>query len=245
MHRLLVTVFALLALSLLSAFAQEQATSPRPAANGKRVEQMSPEVRKARMKAILSSPEFADSQPTLFDRVRQYIGRKIAAAVKAIFGDAVESRNAVKAVSVGLAAVAMVLFVLLVAYVVARIGVRRMAARGASEDDDIYAGPETSNHALDEAERAARAGDYRSALRLMYLAMLLRLDDLELIRFDRTGTNWEYLSRLREHPEIHRMLHPITAAFDRKWYGREPADESDYRAFADACRAIESCEAAQ
>ncbi len=49
--------------------------------------------------------------------------------------------------------------------------------------------PQSSTQALDNAQRLAGAGDYRAAVRQLYLGTLLILDERGKLRFDKTLTN--------------------------------------------------------
>jgi hypothetical protein len=91
----------------------------------------------------------------------------------------------------------------------------------------------TARQALDQAGDLARDGDYRSAVRLLFLAALLRLDERHLLRYDRALTNREYLERVRDQPELRAALGPIVDIFDRVWYGHDQLDDvtfEEYRA---------------
>src|SRR5690606_5139446 len=50
---------------------------------------------------------------------------------------------------------------------------------------------------LDSAAQLAAQGKYREALRALYLATLVVLDRRQLLTFDPTLTNWQYLRQLR------------------------------------------------
>ena len=80
------------------------------------------------------------------------------------------------------------------------------------------------------AEQKARLGDYRLALRFVYLALLVTLDTNGVLRFDRSKTNWEYLRSLRAsgRADVYDAMTPLTREFDRIWYGFANADASDY-----------------
>jgi hypothetical protein len=204
-----------------------------------------PRVRKADLNRILARNEFNESSMTWWDKLSERMSGAIERWLRRLAPIGPGGDKLVNLLSVLLALTVIVLFVVLLAYVLSRVGRRALDKAAESDNGDIYAGPDTPRLALDEAARLASAGDFRSALRLVYLAALLKLDERDLIRFDRTGTNWEYLSRVRGKPELYGALRPVTLAFDRKWYGHEPATESDYRAFIDAYRNIESPEVAE
>jgi hypothetical protein len=92
-----------------------------------------------------------------------------------------------------------------------------------------------------EAENDARRGDYLTALRKAYKALLLFLDRIGLIRFREQRTNWEYLSEVRRKAsdEFARRFQEVTNIFDRCFYARVPAtakDFTDVRQFVEETR---------
>jgi hypothetical protein len=86
---------------------------------------------------------------------------------------------------------------------------------------------------LDDAALLARDGDYRAALRALYLATLVSLDRRGFIQFDPALTNWQYIRQMSPST-TRRDFAQFTRVFDYKWYGDEPTLESDYL----VCRAI-------
>ena len=118
-------------------------------------------------------------------------------------------------------------------------------------------GRPSTDLALDEEEAAAVAmrdyarllelarshsmrGDYRSAFRLVYVAMLVRLDAEGIVRLDRSKTNWEYLEDVKATPSAHlgEHLRPATSDFDRIWYGFHSAGAADYERILELYDAI-------
>jgi len=87
--------------------------------------------------------------------------------------------------------------------------------------------PSDPDALLARAREAAAGGAYAEAIRLLYLALLLRLDAAGLLRYRRSHTNWEYLGMLGA-AGLREPFSSFTSIFDRKHYGREPATESDY-----------------
>ena len=79
--------------------------------------------------------------------------------------------------------------------------------------------------ARDQADR----GDYRSAIRLAYIASLRRLEGSGMLVLEKNRTNWEYQRALRakDGAAYDRML-PATRLFDRVWYGRRPGTRDEY-----------------
>ena len=86
---------------------------------------------------------------------------------------------------------------------------------------------------LSEAERLARAGDLRGAIRKSYVALLCELGDRKLVRLAQHKTNRDYLRAVRRSAprQLYQEMQPLTAEFERHWYGLEPADDEDWNAF--------------
>jgi hypothetical protein len=91
--------------------------------------------------------------------------------------------------------------------------------------------PSSSQAATVRAEEYQAAHDYRAAIRQLYLASLLVLDEQQIIRYDAALTNREHLEQLHEQPLVHELMAQVVTIFDRVWYGFAPADETLYRAF--------------
>lgn len=87
----------------------------------------------------------------------------------------------------------------------------------------------SSTEAVNQATLFARAGDYRMAMRYLYLTALLGLDERKLLRYDRALTNREYLLRSRENPALRTALEPVIETFDRVWYGHAALDEATFQ----------------
>jgi hypothetical protein len=96
--------------------------------------------------------------------------------------------------------------------------------------DDPDAGL-TATAALQQASGLARGGDYRTAVRYLYLSSLLWLDEQNMLRYDRALTNHEYLERLHDSPELRARLVPIVETFDRVWYGHADLDAESFAAY--------------
>ena len=83
-------------------------------------------------------------------------------------------------------------------------------------------------------ERAAvlaENGEFRDAVRYLYLSLLLFLDNRQLISFRLSKTNREYLSELRKSSRDMERFAGLVQLFERKWYGMEDCTESDYLEF--------------
>jgi hypothetical protein len=110
-------------------------------------------------------------------------------------------------------------------------GLRRGMVAGARADEDDPEANLTAKTALDQAGGLARDGNYRTAVRYMYISALLWLDERDILRYDRALTNREYLERVRDNPALRERMAPIVETFDRVWYGHLPIDAESFAAY--------------
>lgn len=86
----------------------------------------------------------------------------------------------------------------------------------------------TADSALERARTLSSSGDYRTAVRYLYLSSLLLLDERGLLRYDRSRTNREYLRNVAHSPQLAGILREVIEIFDRVWYGFQELDETTY-----------------
>ena len=86
----------------------------------------------------------------------------------------------------------------------------------------------TATAAMKRAQTFSASGDYRTAIRYLYLSALLALDERGVLRYDRTLTNREYIRTLEKRPLLARTFGSIVGVFDRVWYGKQPVDAETY-----------------
>lgn len=90
---------------------------------------------------------------------------------------------------------------------------------------------------LAEAERLARAGDLRGAIRKAYIAVLVELGERRILRLAAHKTNRDYLSAIRrERAALYGDMQPLTHNYERHWYGFAPATDADWHDFQSRCR---------
>lgn len=109
---------------------------------------------------------------------------------------------------------------------------KRQASAMLDEDEPMR----TADEWLERADGLAGDQRYREAVRCLYLACLLRIDEYGVARFDRGQTNWEHLSRIEASPKKPQGLSfsGPTGRFDQVWYGRKvrgAVDVDEFRAF--------------
>ncbi|MFZ0544075.1 MAG: DUF4129 domain-containing protein [Candidatus Promineifilaceae bacterium] len=96
----------------------------------------------------------------------------------------------------------------------------------------------TAETALERAQTLSTGGDYRMAVRYLYLSTLLIMEERGLFRYDRAKTNREYLRSLQGRPELVTILGDVVDVFDRVWYGFQPLSGSDYNQYQTRVEAL-------
>lgn len=81
------------------------------------------------------------------------------------------------------------------------------------------------------ADQLAAQGQFREAIRHLYLALLSRLHRDGAIDYDPTCSNWEYLATFKGPGEQKPPFRELTRRFDFVWYGNLDASETSYAVF--------------
>jgi hypothetical protein len=81
---------------------------------------------------------------------------------------------------------------------------------------------------LEDARRAAAAGQWREAIHFVYWAAISRLESNRLWPADRARTPREYLALVTADDPRRTGLATLTGSFERIWYGGRTAQENDY-----------------
>jgi len=85
------------------------------------------------------------------------------------------------------------------------------------------------------ADELAARGEYREAVRTLYLALLSRLHHEGVIHYDTTLSNWDYLRKFRSRREWLPSFRELTRRFDFVWYGNVAVGVEGYRDFRTLC----------
>jgi hypothetical protein len=184
---------------------------------------------------ILAQPEFQwpVAQPNWLDQLRDrllaWIGRLLA---QFLSGTRLGS-DGVTLLGQALALLALLAVAGVLAYVLRGLFLNFAPEvslpEGAAPGDDAL----TAESASQRARALSAGGDYRAAVRYLYLSALLHLEEAGLLRYDRSLTNREYLRSVAGRPELAAELREVVDVFDRVWYGFDalsPAAYADYSA---------------
>ena len=108
---------------------------------------------------------------------------------------------------------------------------RRWRIRLVPESDGPAAGAASARYWqlwLNDARRAAAAGQWREAIHCVYWAAISRLESKRLWPADRARTPREYLALVAAEDPRRVGLATLTGSFERSWYGGRTAGESEY-----------------
>jgi hypothetical protein len=124
------------------------------------------------------------------------------------------------------------LLLLIVAFIARSLLADLVSQAEAGPDDPLEREVLTAGTAFTKAQTLSRAGDYRTAVRYLYLSSLLHLDERGLLSYNRSQTNREYLRSVAHLPLLAMLLREVIEVFDRVWYGYQPLDETTYNQYA-------------
>jgi len=182
---------------------------------------------------VLARPEFQwqQAEPSLLEQWRQRIWERflqwLARVLKSLGGSGVLSATPYLVAAGGLLLIFLALIYLLRGVVAGMVAESELGAGEGSEEDHL-----TAESALLKAQSLSSAGDYRAAVRLLYISALLRLEERGILPYDRSRTNREYLRSLAHLPALAVTLRDVVEVFDRVWYGFQPLDEAGYTRYA-------------
>ncbi len=96
---------------------------------------------------------------------------------------------------------------------------------------ELIASHISSRDVFAEAERLAREGQFRHAVRKAYIALLCELNDRRVIALARHKTNRDYVRDLKARRDLLENVGRMTGEFERHWYGSAPTINNDWEAF--------------
>ena len=99
-------------------------------------------------------------------------------------------------------------------------------------------GPATAAEAREQASAQAQSGDYRQAVRSLFLSALLHLRENDLLHYVDSQTNREVLASLPPRSPARPHLKPVVETFDRVWYGVREPDEQTFDAYRQEVNAL-------
>ena len=182
------------------------------------------------LKEILARPEFQWTQaraaeaPAWIQKILDFIAQIMNRISYGI-------QNGIYYGRVPLVIAAVLIFILSLYFITRNLSrnlVREAELAAENSDDDALL---TSKGAMQRAHTLSGQGDYRNAVRYLYLSSLLILDEHGVLRYDRSRTNREYLRSVSSKPELAKPLSDVIDVFDRVWYGFDAVDDETYQSY--------------
>ena len=188
-----------------------------------------------RLREILSEDKYREKKDGPLTSLIKRVKKKIEETLKSIFekissalyGASVQAGWFFK-VLVGLA-IGSALYLILRMILRYKRPIKKKAKRTIlGEEIDEDARP---SELADAAMAAAKSGDFRSAIRKLYIAFLYELSEKNLIELEANATNWEYLSKVSRFTTLSTSMRYLTDRFDYFWYGMFPSSAEDFSSY--------------
>ena len=183
------------------------------------------------LKEILARPEFQWQEAQPAAKTPEWIQRILDAIAEIMNRISYGIQNGIYYGRVPLVVAAVLVFILSLYFITRNLSrslVREAELAAENGDDDALM---TSKGAMQRAQSLSGQGDYRNAVRYLYLSSLLILDEHGVLRYDRSRTNREYLRSVSSKPELSKPLSDVIDVFDRVWYGFDSVDEETYQSY--------------
>jgi hypothetical protein len=192
-----------------------------------------------RLREILSRPAYQPEQETVIGKFVKSVLRK----VRGFIGQAYSALQRLLEKILGAGANGgwvsnLFLMVLLAAALifVVQMARKRRVPRAKRKKTRLILGEEiaadgTSRELAEAGLAAARAGDFRTAIRKLYISFLYELADRGLIELEDSATNHEYLRKVSRFNSLVSPMNYMTDRFDYVWYGMFPSSEEEFAAY--------------
>lgn len=190
-----------------------------------------PQLDEAALDDILSQPEFnyAPAEPNFLQRMWQSLRQAVEDFFLRLFPEQSNFRLPLNNLLVILAGV---LVAVVLAFALRGLVTDFAADAAAAAEEALGGEPLTADLALQRAQDLSVGGDFRTAVRYLYLSALLLLEERGLLRYDRSLTNREYLRSVAHQPELAATLRQVIDVFDRVWYGFQTVNATEYAQYA-------------
>lgn len=191
-----------------------------------------------RLDRILSSRDFVQSDKTggLLDSIAEYI-KHLVEWIKekidalqltpnkfSIPGRSVSPEEAFLLKIIGI--FILILFVSVILFFLIR-NLRWSKKLMEKEDAELLSTLKDADEVEQRALQYSMKGDYRQGLRFLYISLLLKLNESNVIRIDKSKTNKQYLIEvINSGFGMHRDFREFTQAFNEFWYGSKPIDST-------------------
>ena len=184
------------------------------------------------LQEILARPEFQwkEEQPSLLTTLWERFWQMVDRLLGRFDGPKLNANEGLMWVFTG-----VITLILVMAMVYALGGTLGKLVGEADVAEESKDGGEvlTAAAAIKRAQSLSAAGDYRAAVRYLYLSSLLLLEERGILRYDRSRTNREVLRSVANQPALAAPLKDVVDVFDQVWYGYHSLDEKSLKEYAE------------
>ncbi len=192
-----------------------------------------------KIREILSRPAYQPEQETAVGAFVKKVLRKVRGFVGEVYSALTRLLERLFGASANGGWISnLVLIVVLAAAVIvaARLARRLRRPQNKRKKTRLVLGEEiaadgTSRELAEAGLAAARAGDFRTAVRKLYVSLLYELSERNLIELEDSATNHEYLSKASRLSGLAGPMRYLTDRFDYVWYGMFQSSEDDFAAY--------------
>jgi len=195
------------------------------------IPEVAPPQYREKLATILSAPEFqwVERKPSLLEEWWRRLQERFWEWLSKLFGNDDSAGHVNVPLPDFVVTIGGSLILLLVLFYILRgLNASFIAERAINPEDGEDEAALTATAAMKRAQTLSASGDYRTAIRYLYLSALLALDERGVLRYDRTLTNREYIRTLEKRPTLARVFGNVVGVFDRVWYGKQPVDADTY-----------------
>ena len=190
---------------------------------------------KERIREVLSRPPYREKTDSPLTSFIKETRRKVITFIedffRKIFGGVFGQGSGASALYLVLIVIAVgSALILAVRMLRGRSSVKTKDKRRTVLGEEIEAGVTSADLAA-AALAAARAGDFRAAMRKLYISLLYELAERDLIEIEAHVTNREYLARISRFAALASSMRYLTDRFDYFWYGMFPSSEADFKEY--------------
>jgi uncharacterized protein (DUF4213/DUF364 family) len=193
---------------------------------------------RAKLRDILTRREYREKDESriaaflrkIYNKVRDFLGElrdAFGRLMSKVFGSAAEGSLVSKILMIIIMGALLFFIVWFARQIKPR---RKTALKRTVLGEEIEAGA-TPGDLFEAAMTAARAGDFRAAVRKLYISLLYEMSERNLIEIDESATNHEYLARLSRFEALVAPVRDMTDRFDVSWYGMFPTSQEEFSAY--------------
>src|SRR5262245_20814629 len=184
------------------------------------------------LRDILSRPEYKpkpeDPLTVLLRNVKNKIFEAISRILRALGQTAVGAALGREWIMIMLIVVVLAAVLALLVRMLMKMEFKRKKAASRRVLGEEIPANVTSRDIAAAAMAAARAGDFRTGIRKLYIACLYELADKGLIDIESHATNRDYFRLVSRHSILSNPMEYLTERFDYFWYGKYPATSQDF-----------------